>query len=676
MSQRPDADFEGVFSEVLLRFVNARAGKVDAEIRAAQRTLCTFFDIDRSVVWEVVPGPPVGLRLTNLWDARSDASGLDATTGAAMDGDGMIFPFGGEIAPHRAEVDGATLFPWITQRAMSGVTVRLERVDNLPVEASIDAATLRQYHTKSSVVVPMKFGGAVTGLLTFATTEREHAWPDDLVARFELVARLFASALGRKEAELELRAATARTLTAVDVAGLGFYHMSRHGDVYALDARSRELLGLPADRTSRIREFWLEHVHPDAREQLHALGRELVSGRVDGAIREYRYLHDKRGVIWLRHSTRAVNQRDTGSGREIVGVFQDVTEARQREEALRTALADVERLQQQLQRENVSLREEVKSLKGATDIRGNSAAIQRALAQVEQVAPTSSTVLLLGETGTGKERFAEAIHARSRRHDRRMVRVNCAAIPTTLIESELFGREKGAYTGALSSQAGRFEQANGSTLFLDEIAELPLEVQTKLLRVLEEKNVQRLGSARPVPVDVRIIAATNRDLEKEVREGTFRDDLFYRLAVFPITVPPLRARLEDIPLLAKALVQELSAGVGKRFASIDHRDLDALVTYEWPGNVRELRNTIERAMIVCPGPRLRVPLPGAAARDAAPPQSLEQLERAHVLAVLQETGWRVSGPRGAAKLLGIRPTTLEHRMKKLGIVRPGRSSEP
>jgi len=257
-----------------------------------------------------------------------------------------------------------------------------------------------------------------------------------------------------------------------------------------------------------------------------------------------------------------------------------------------------------------------------------------------------------------------------------MVRVNCAAIPTTLIESELFGREKGAYTGALSSQAGRFEQANGSTLFLDEIAELPLEVQTKLLRVLEEKSIQRLGSARPVPVDVRIIAATNRDLEKEVREGTFRDDLFYRLAVFPITVPPLRARLEDIPLLAKALVQELSAGVGKRFASIDHRDLDALVTYEWPGNVRELRNTIERAMIVCPGPRLRVPLPGAAARDAAPPQSLEQLERAHVLAVLQETGWRVSGPRGAAKLLGIRPTTLEHRMKKLGIVRPGRSSEP
>ena len=386
-------------------------------------------------------------------------------------------------------------------------------------------------------------------------------------------------------------------MAAVDVADLGFYQTSRQGDVFVLDARSRELLGFPAERTSGLVDFWLEHVHADDREEIRALTHEFTSGRVDAATRSTRYPHHQRGTIWLRHSTRAVGKGDAASGLEVVGVIQDVTEDRQREDSLRKAFADVKRLQQLLHQENVSLREEVRSLKGFAGISGSSPAIRRVLEQIGQVAPTSSTVLLLGETGTGKERLAEAIHAHSPRRNRTMVRVNCAAIPTTLIESELFGRERGAYTGALSSQAGRFELADGSTLFLDEIAELPPEVQTKLLRVLEE-SVQRLGSARPVPVDVRIITATNRDLEKAVQEGTFREDLFYRVNVFPITVPPLRDRLEDIPLLAKALVEELSAGVGKRFElfdSIDHRDR-ALADYAWPGTYARLRNTIERAM--------------------------------------------------------------------------------
>ena len=240
---------------------------------------------------------------------------------------------------------------------------------------------------------------------------------------------------------------------------------------------------------------------------------------------------------------------------------------------------------------------------------GHSPAIRRALDLITQVAPTSSTVLLLGETGTGKERFADTIHQMSPRRDRVMVRVNCAAIPATLIETELFGREKGAYTGALARQAGRFELAHGSTIFLDEVGDLPLEVQAKLLRVLQERHVERLGSPRSIPVDVRVIAATNRDLEREVREGRFRPDLYYRLNVFPVVAPRLRDRADDIPLLVQVFVQEFMATMGKRVESIDRVGLEALTRYDWPGNVRELRNVVERAMIMNNGPALRIPLP-------------------------------------------------------------------
>ena len=300
-----------------------------------------------------------------------------------------------------------------------------------------------------------------------------------------------------------------------------------------------------------------------------------------------------------------------------------------------------------------------------------SSAIRNALTQVEQVAPTCSTVLLLGETGAGKERFAEAIHELSQRRNRPMVRVSCAAIPSTLIESELFGRERGAYTGALARQIGRFEAADHSTLFLDEIGELSPEVQVKLLRVLQERVVERLGSTTPIKVDVRIIAATNRNLEKAVADKSFREDLFYRLNVFPIVVPPLRDRSEDIPGLVWQFVNEISASLGKPIESISEESMRQLRRYSWPGNIRELRNVIERAVILATGPQLTVPMPGRS--DARLPQSaltLMELEQEHIEAILRKTNWRVRGPGGASELLGLKPTTLETRMAKLGIVRP------
>jgi PAS domain S-box-containing protein len=356
--------------------------------------------------------------------------------------------------------------------------------------------------------------------------------------------------------------------------------------------------------------------------------------------------------------------------RVIATAFGNVLARRQSDEALRGALADVERLRDQLHTENVYLRREVRERLGTGIIVGQSPAIRRVLDQIEQVAATDSTVLLLGETGAGKELFATHIHELSARRARAMVRVNCSAIPATLMESELFGREKGAYTGALARQAGRFELADHSTIFLDEIGDLPSEVQVKLLRVLEERQIERLGSPKPIRVDTRIIAATHRNLEQRIAEGTFREDLFYRLNVFPILVPPLRERVEDIPILIWRFVEEFSKAFGKRIEAIPRDNMAALQRYQWPGNIRELRNVVERAMIVATGTKLTIALPIPTAAAAKRSERLAEVEKDHIRTVLESTGWRIRGAGGAADRLGLRPTTLETRMAKLGLKRP------
>jgi transcriptional regulator with GAF, ATPase, and Fis domain len=279
-------------------------------------------------------------------------------------------------------------------------------------------------------------------------------------------------------------------------------------------------------------------------------------------------------------------------------------------------------------------------------------------------------VLLLGETGTGKELLASEIHKLSARRGRGMVRVNCAAIPATLIESELFGREKGAYTGALARQIGRFELADHSTLFLDEIGDLPLEVQIKLLRVLEEREIERLGSPRSIRVDTRIIAATHRNLEQRIGDGTFREDLYYRLNVFPIVVPPLRERGDDLALIAWRFISEFAKAFGKQIDSIDDDSVLALRQYSWPGNVRELRNVVERAMITARSRSLSIPIPQLLAGTSTRSARLCDVEREHIRSVLESSGWRIRGVGGAADRLGLRPTTLETRMAKLGLKRP------
>ena len=360
-----------------------------------------------------------------------------------------------------------------------------------------------------------------------------------------------------------------------------------------------------------------------------------------------------------------------GEVTHVIGYGHEITELKVTEEKLRLALADVQQLTSRLHAENVYLQEEIKLQHNFGEIIGQSKALRQMLRKVERVAVTGTTVLILGESGTGKELIARAVHDLSERRERPLVKLNCAALPDKLIESELFGHEKGAFTGAHARRIGRFELADGSTIFLDEIGDLPLGLQVKLLRVLQEGEFERLGSSTTKKVDVRVIAATNRNLARAVADGDFREDLYYRLNVFPLTSPPLRERKEDIRVLVKHFVKKHSAKIGKRIERIPKPVMTKLMAYDWPGNVRELENVIERAMILSVGDRLELDdwptgLPTAGASSLA---TLDKLEREHIVKVLELTGWRVSGDSGAARILDINPKTLQSRMKKLGIKR-------
>lgn len=403
---------------------------------------------------------------------------------------------------------------------------------------------------------------------------------------------------------------------------------------------------------------------------VHPLDRDYVSSQIalvfaDGQTRtaEFRTLL-KDGTIL--HTAGSGALCEIGGERQLVGLVIDVSRLRETERQLAARLAEIDELRRQLELENTYLRAEYRAHHHG-EIVGDSQALRKVLVQVEKVAGTQSTVLLLGETGTGKELIARRVHELSSRASRTMVTINCAALPATLMESELFGREKGAYTGAISREAGRFELADGSTLFLDEVGELPLELQSKLLRVLQEKKYERVGSSRTRTADVRIIAATNRDLAEAVREGRFRQDLYYRLNVFPIRVPPLRERREDIPLLVWTFVETIGREMGLSIDTISRRTMERLQSYAWPGNVRELRNVVERSMINSHGRTLTLALPETGEPAADEALSLEEVQRRHIRKVLDLTGGKISGTGGAAEILGLKPTTLRSRMERLGL---------
>ena len=356
----------------------------------------------------------------------------------------------------------------------------------------------------------------------------------------------------------------------------------------------------------------------------------------------------------------------------LVGIAINIRKLKNAEEKLSAQITEINHLKNQLQAENIYLREEIKSLHDFDDIIGESETLMHILYRIEQVATMNTTVLLEGETGTGKELFALAIHNRSNRRDKPFIKVNCASLPASLIESELFGHEKGAFTGAIQRQIGRFELAHKGTIFLDEIGEIPIELQSKLLRVLQEGEFERLGNPKTIKVDIRIIAATNRNLEEQIRQKLFRKDLFYRLNVYPITIPPLRDRISDIPLLADHFVKRFNLKLGKCVNKISKKTLKQLQSYAWPGNIRELENIIERAVIISSGSFLvieQLQKPGFEEEGNLLP--LAEYERQYIIKVLEKTYWRVDGPEGAARILDMHPETLRSRMRKLAVKRPG-----
>jgi PAS domain S-box-containing protein len=655
-----------LIAEVSADFISLRCEQIDAAIRSAQQRVCECVGCQRSALWEASATTAGAMELTQLYQSHQPA-GVPPIPEKAQVPISTIS--NREASPEYARLHAEQIFPWITAQARQRCVVAISTMADLPPEAERDRAYLEAYGTKSSLVVPLWSGDVFLGAVSFATLDFERSWPPELVQRFRGFGQVLADAIARRRFEVVLRRSEERLSLAADYAEARPWEIDPKTEIIWTTPRTRETYGLLPGEDLTL-ERVLDSVHPEDREPVLRSIRE--TGRSGGELRvDYRIVSRAGETRWMSGRGRARCSPDGGVD-SITGISVDITDRKRMEEELQNGLQQIEQLKRQLENENRYLREELRSEQGHEQIVGESRAIRGALLKSRQVAGTDATVLLLGETGTGKGMVADAIHQMSGRRERPMVTVNCASLPEHLIESELFGREKGAFTGAHARGAGRFEVAHGGTIFLDEIGELPLELQPKLLRVLQDGEFERLGSSKTIKVDVRVIAATSRDLNDDVRHGRFRQDLFYRLNVFPIMVPPLRERAEDIPLLASYFAQKHARKLGKRVASISTDTIARLSGYEWPGNVRELEHVIERGVILSADNVLKISetLSSIPIQPRAAERELEAVEREHIRRVLSETHWRIEGPSGAAAILNLNPSTLRFRMKKLGIKRP------
>lgn len=437
-------------------------------------------------------------------------------------------------------------------------------------------------------------------------------------------------------------------------------------DFFWIKANPRfcDMLGYTEDELKTLR--WTDITHPDDLKRDVQQAEQVFKGELPFFTTEKRFFKKNGDTIWVSLTPTAIKDNNDKI-LYALGMMLDITEKKIAEENLQKALSQIKDLKDQLDIENIYLKEEIKSIHGFENIIGKSLPLNYVLQRLKSVAPTDATVLVEGETGTGKELIARAIHNESLRKNKPLIKVGCAALSSSLIESELFGHEKGAFTGANTTRIGRFELADKSTLFLDEIGELSFELQAKLLRVIQEGEFERLGSSKTIKVDVRIITATNRNLEAEMKKRNFREDLYYRLSSFIITVPPLRERRDDIPLLAKYFIDQYSKKMGKRIRATPRSTMKNLEKYSWPGNIRELQNVIEHAIIISEKGVLKFDLPAYSDIRHQEKMKLDDIERDHILKVLNKTNWRIAGKGGAAELLGLKRTTLQSRMKKLGI---------
>ena len=681
--------FEALITDFSIRFMNIDAD-IDVITDEVLGALGEFLGMDRVAYLEV------DARIKSLIPTR------------------QWFAQGIEQDRSVRNVDVTAQFQWLTAKMLRNEPVRIDDMDQFPDEATNERQYCENLGIQSFTMIPATLGGDVVAALALDNLNSPKIWNDGIVQRLQLVTGMIANAQDRArwqheigvlrrferalfdissafvnltpenvDDQIETALATSGQALNVDIVTLlqpldnGDFEVTHE---WAAARWDREVFkGVPvaqqfpwlAERltqnetilVSALSDFPAEATEERAASEQAGLESIIfVPFEVGGEFAGYVGVNTVAPTKW---------SEDLVPRLRLLGeVFGQALRRRDAELKLHDSLKKIESLKKQLQQENLYLREEAKLTHSYGEIIGDSASLRAALTKVEQVATTDSTVLILGETGTGKELLARAIHYLSSRKDKVMIKVNCATLPSSLVEAELFGREKGAYTGALTRELGRFEIADGSTIFLDEIGELSLELQAKLLRVLQDGEFERLGSSKTRKVDVRVLAATNRNLTEEIENKEFREDLFYRLNVFPIVVPPLRDRVEDIPQLVWAFVQEFSQVMGKTIESIPVTAMDSLREYRWPGNVRELRNIIERAMIVSTGPTLEINLPTrSVASMVGSSKQLVDVERAHIKAVVEATGWRIRGAGGAAEILGLKATTLEARMKKLGLQR-------
>ena len=686
--------FERLISDLSFKFVNLSADRIDQEISTALFQIVEALDLDRS----------------NLFKYSEDKACFIATHTYSSP---MIKPMPPSMAIEEQ--------PWWTAKLRRGETVKISRFEELPADALGERHWWQEHEIKSALVIPLFTGGIQVGAISFAAMRAERNWPDELIQRFQLIGEVFTNALMRQRNQLNIERRLAFEKLLLDLSA-SFSIADDNIDRNIDDAMKRIGIFIDADRCGLVQRIgrttgfqgthlWISPEIPpdpvlpspdrsDARiDKLFPwLTGKMLKGETialnqfedlppeAGYFKEYTLKSKLLSLLLLPISiddqviafigidafrNRIDWKDETVQRLKMMGeIIANAFVRTKTNKELLSALNNIEDLKDRLQHENIYLREEIELRHQHEEIIGTSQSVMEMLNLAEQVAETDSTVLILGETGTGKELLANEIHRLSRRGDRPMIKVNCAALPATLIESELFGREKGAYTGSLSRQIGRFEIANGSTLYLDEIGELPTELQAKLLRVLQEGKFERLGSPKTISTDVRIIASTNRDLAKSVKDGNFREDLYYRLNVFSIIAAPLRDRPEDIPLLVWAFIRELEGSMGRSIEKIQKSSLDGLQKYAWPGNIRELKNLVENSMITSKDKLLKINPPTDHNVKEIRTLKLEDVERTHIQHVLSKTSWRVSGENGAAKLLGLKRTTLTSKMKKLGITRP------
>jgi len=632
--------FESFLGELSADLVNLSHESINVAIESSLKALAEFFDVDRC----------------HLGELLLDQSKVDIP---------YFYIRPGIKTPQTTGV-GDGYLSFIYEQIRENKLLAFTKSSELPKQASQDRTVIDNMGIKSLLVIPLKIDKEVRFALSLATVSSHHQWSEETLRQIRITANILANVIQRKIILKQILEEKEWSEAVMEGMPQLVYVMNLEGRLIRWNKNYQDLTGYSSEelKDKFPRDFLSDEHNKKVTEELQKI-------MEDGQERSVEYdIITKSGKIIPSYygSGKLV---EIGGESYYVGQTVDISKMKQAQEKIITQLEEIQLLKEQLEAENIQLRQELLSTGSYGEIIGESDILKHILYRVEQVAPMDTTVLLEGETGTGKELFARAIHQKSKRSNKALITVNCASLPASLIESELFGHEKGAFTGALQRQMGRFELANGGTLFLDEVGEIPIELQSKLLRVLQDGEFERIGNPRTMKVDVRVIAATNRDLEQEILEGRFRKDLFYRLNVYPITSAPLRERRSDIPILVEYFVQRFNQKMGRNITRIPKKVMEQLKAYDWPGNIRELENIIERAMILSESSTLMVEklkLPEHTSEEKL--RTLADHERDHIRKVLDRTLWRINGPKGAAQILDMHPETLRSRMKKFDIQRP------